>query len=351
MTQLTKESNVDALKNYFAGIIALSKSTDPYPVDLDDVWPLLYSTKTNALRELKKSRYRKNFDYIVKEDKAILPRPGINNPCSEDKNKKVLIHLEENRLNESLTEVSFKEKKTGGRPSVKYFLSLHCLEEMIVKRVDGVFDVYSKIFHFSFRKTEEHLLSIVPATIYDLTCETSVDDIYTFLEDMTEKEKKGDLHPIFLTEVFALYFSTLDRAIKELKKYSSDYVEGRDYIFKKDGDKTGYYLSFNGFNKLIACRSALCERAYKKAVACNLIPDMPHLVKIENSPRDIAAAKKLMKARNITGTKKEQASEIADRIMALMGQSEDSERMRMLSEALDCIVKYSKVQSTLEEPQ
>lgn len=326
MTQLTKETNQEALKNYFAGVIALSRSDDPFPVDLDDVWPLVYTTKNQAVRELKRNR-KKGFDYITKED--FILNKSVQNKSEEGEREKT---------------------ETRGRKDDKYYLTLSTLEEIVVKRIDGVFDVYRKVFRHAVRRTHEYTMSMAPNTIYNLTTRANIEDIMEFIGDMYIKEQSGDNYPIFLPEVFALYFPTMGAAIDELRNRPADYKEGQHYVYKNDGDQTGYYLSFVGFNTLIACRSALCERAYKQAVTCKLIPDMPHLIKIENSPRDIAAAKKLIKARNITGTRKEQASEITDRIMALMGQSEDSEGMRMLSEVLDGMVKYSNFQSNIEEP-
>lgn len=47
---LSKESPVEQIKAYFKGILKLSQSAEEFPVDLDDVWGLAYSTKGNVWR-------------------------------------------------------------------------------------------------------------------------------------------------------------------------------------------------------------------------------------------------------------------------------------------------------------
>lgn len=41
---LSKESSSNEIKAYFIAILKLSKIDDPFPADLDEVWPLVYDT-------------------------------------------------------------------------------------------------------------------------------------------------------------------------------------------------------------------------------------------------------------------------------------------------------------------
>ena len=49
---LSKNSNSDEIKAYFLEVSRLSKSNEEFPVDLDDVWPLVYERKDNAVKSL-----------------------------------------------------------------------------------------------------------------------------------------------------------------------------------------------------------------------------------------------------------------------------------------------------------
>ena len=54
-TQLTKTSTSDELRQYFNAILQLAKNENKFPINLDEVWMLVYAKKSNAVRELKKS--------------------------------------------------------------------------------------------------------------------------------------------------------------------------------------------------------------------------------------------------------------------------------------------------------
>ena len=353
MYQLTKETSQDALRNYFAGVIALSKSKDPFPVDLDDVWPLLYTTKGNAVRELKKNR-KEGFDYVVKDENFIFNKSVQNK--SESGNEEVLNKSVQN-LPTKQDEVFIQNDKNlqtdgkdlGGRPNEKIFLSLSCLQEWVVRRVPGVFDVYLKVFQYSTRMTESLALSMIPNVVYYLTETAGISDIIDFISNMKEKEANGDKFPIFLPDVFNLVFPIMSKAIDELTSPQSEFVKGYHYTLKGEGTQYGYYLSFNGFNEFIACRSTLCKRAYERATELEIIPEMPKLLEFKATPTDVAATKKLIKIHNIQGDMREQVMEIQDRIMVLMSLSEEPEAKRMLNDALSEMVKLNNFLATLEE--
>ena len=108
MTTLMKNSASSDVKLYFEEILNLSRSNDEYPVNLDDVWPLVYSEKGKAVRSLKEN-FVKDLDYRVFAQNGKNPE--------------------------------------GGRSSYEYMLSLPCLEYLIARKKREVFEVYRQVFH------------------------------------------------------------------------------------------------------------------------------------------------------------------------------------------------------------
>jgi hypothetical protein len=113
--QLRQGSSQEQVKNYFSKILALKQMNEPFPVNLDDVWRLVYGRKEEAVRVLK-GEFIEGEDYQVQ----VLDNQFF-------------------RKNE--------EKHTPGRPTEKYMLSVACLEFFIAKRVKEVFEVYRRVFH------------------------------------------------------------------------------------------------------------------------------------------------------------------------------------------------------------
>lgn len=121
MNQLTKSSSSEEIKMYFNAILKLAKASEKYPVNLDEVWMLVYNRRDYAVDALKK-------DFIENEDFI----------CTSVK-----------------TEV--------GSNKFDYCLTVSCLEYFIVKKVRSVFEVYRKVFH----KVPEIVKQIKQATIKD----------------------------------------------------------------------------------------------------------------------------------------------------------------------------------------
>ena len=120
MKQLTKQSSEADIKAYFCAVLNLSESDEEFPVNLDDVWPLVYSRKDKAVRALQSNDlFMKGIDYQV------LPQNGEN---SKD-----------------LPQNGGKPKE--GRPVDTYMLSVPCLEFFIARKVRPVFEVYRQVFH------------------------------------------------------------------------------------------------------------------------------------------------------------------------------------------------------------
>lgn len=118
--QLTKQSTVQEIKAYFEEVLKLSKDSKEFPVNLDDVWPLVFGRKQEAVRALKNDRlFVENIDYQVLR-----------------KNAQNLEVLAQNG-----------GKVPNGRPTETYMLSVPCLEFFIARKVRPVFEVYRQVFH------------------------------------------------------------------------------------------------------------------------------------------------------------------------------------------------------------
>ena len=121
MNQLTKKSSESEIKAYFEGIAKLMQSNEPFPVNLEDVWQLVYATKGKAVQTLKRSElFIEGVDYQIFNQKV--KKSGVFN--QEEKNSDFM-----------------------GRPIQVFMLSVPCLEFFIARKVRPVFEVYRKVFH------------------------------------------------------------------------------------------------------------------------------------------------------------------------------------------------------------
>lgn len=106
MKALTKSSSSEEVKAYFKAILSLTKASEKYPVNLDEVWMLVYERKDNATKALMR-------DFIEGEDF-----------------------------------ITVRQKAEGGKfASIDYLLSVPCLEYFIARKVRPVFEVYRQVFH------------------------------------------------------------------------------------------------------------------------------------------------------------------------------------------------------------
>ena len=105
---LSKESSSEEIKSYFHAVLRLSQDDNEFPINLDDVWPLVYSRKDKAVRSLEEN-------FIQDVDYQVLPQNG--------------------------------ENLQGGRPTNVYHITLSCMEFFIARKVRPVFEVYRQVFH------------------------------------------------------------------------------------------------------------------------------------------------------------------------------------------------------------
>lgn len=107
---LTKSSGENDIKRYFSAVLNLSQSNKEFPVNLDDVWALVYRRKEEAVRAL-----TSNGKFLQDVDYQVLRRSA--------------------------------ENPNGGRPTEHYYLTTSCLEFFIARKVRAVFEIYRRVFH------------------------------------------------------------------------------------------------------------------------------------------------------------------------------------------------------------
>ena len=158
--QLTKQSTDQEIKAYFEEVLKLSKDSKEFPVNLDEVWPLVFGRKEEAVRALKNDRlFVENIDYQVL-------RKNAENP-------------------DSFTQRSAKPQ--GGRPTNIYMLSVPCLEFFIARKVRPVFEVYRQVFHKVASGEIVH-----PVPIYSKPCdlETSLRPLRDYTDEIYQRWKR-----------------------------------------------------------------------------------------------------------------------------------------------------------------
>lgn len=127
--QLTKQSSDSEIKAYFIQVLNLSRSKEEFPVNLDEVWPLVFKFRSDAVRALTRSNlFVKDIDYQVLSTNAqksgVFPQNGEKSDDMQADGKSVM-----------------------GRPQNTYMLSVSCLEFFIARKVRPVFEVYRQVFH------------------------------------------------------------------------------------------------------------------------------------------------------------------------------------------------------------
>lgn len=119
-------NNPEGLKIYFSKILQLQQQGDEFPVDLEQVFPLIYSRKEEAIRALKcNNTFLKGIDYQVLRKNA--------------------------------------ENSKGGRPEEIYNISVSCFEYFIARKKRQVFEVYRQVFHETIQVLQKNQ-QLLPAT-------------------------------------------------------------------------------------------------------------------------------------------------------------------------------------------
>jgi phage antirepressor YoqD-like protein len=111
MNELIKIQENNYIKIYFEKILELSKSGIEYPVNLEDVWNLVYERKDNATKALRET-FIETVDYELRQNAEVV------------------------KINDLINGIK-----------VECFLSLSCFEYFIARKVREVFNIYRSVFH------------------------------------------------------------------------------------------------------------------------------------------------------------------------------------------------------------
>lgn len=179
--QLTKQSTAQEIKAYFEEVLKLSRDSEEFPVNLDDVWPLVYAEKGKAVRALKSNElFVEGIDFIL------LAQNG-----KQDGNNGKQVN------------------SWGGNNQVTYMLSVPCLEFFIARKVRPVFEVYRQVFHKVASGEIVHL-----APIYSKPCdlETTLLPLSDYIDEIFQRWNR----------LFDLSNKS-DRVIKEYKNWIVTY--------------------------------------------------------------------------------------------------------------------------------
>lgn len=107
---LSKKSTESEIKSYFMAVLKLAQSDEEFPVNLEEVWMLVYENRNKAVEFLKQN-FIKDVDFQTKARKV-----------------------------EASNVAGFVIAKD-------YYLTVPCLEFFIARKVRAVFEVYRQVFH------------------------------------------------------------------------------------------------------------------------------------------------------------------------------------------------------------
>lgn len=142
---LTKKSSPEEIRCYFNAILKLSQSGEEFPVDFNEVWPLVYSQKGHALRELRRN-FIDEIDFNLSQNGKV---------------------------------VSISELKNG--IEYKCHLSLPCMEFLIARKVRPVFEVYRTVFHSVVAGNTMPVPVDIPTETPEVAVEFQLPDIVRFI--------------------------------------------------------------------------------------------------------------------------------------------------------------------------
>ena len=156
----------------------MSRDNAEFPVNLDDVWPLVFGRKQEAVRALKNDKlFVENIDF---------------QPLRKDAQRS-------------------DNGQFNGGDKVTYMLSVPCLEFFIARKVRPVFEVYRQVFHKVASGEIVH-----PAPIYSKPCdlETTLKPFIDFSDAIYERWER--------------LFDLSDKSDKVVKEYQNWLISYRN---------------------------------------------------------------------------------------------------------------------------
>jgi gamma-glutamylcyclotransferase (GGCT)/AIG2-like uncharacterized protein YtfP len=106
-----KEQPQNYIKEYFLKVFELMKSGNQYPINIEDVWGLVYERRDSAFRELK-INFIESIDYYLRQNEKVVKTNELTNGVK-----------------------------------IEVFLTVPCMEYLIARRNRQVFEVYRQVFH------------------------------------------------------------------------------------------------------------------------------------------------------------------------------------------------------------
>lgn len=197
--QLTKTSSSEEIKKYFNAVLRLAKASEEFPVNLDEVWPLVYERKDSAVDSLKRD-FIQGVDYQV-----------------------------------------FRQNPEKGRPIELYYLTVGCMEFFIARKVRTVFEVYRKVFH----KAAEHTKQISQPT------PTKVKASIEWVRGIKDLLSLNDSSVLTLVKQVA----------EPLGLPTPDYTESKDQLLSASEllKRTGSGMSAQSFNMKMKAKGFITE--------------------------------------------------------------------------------------------
>ena len=285
---LTKQSSEAEIKAYFTEVLKLAQSEEQFPVNLDDVWPLVYNRKQEAVRSLQNNNlFLQGIDYQV---------------------------LRKNAQKSDGLSANDGETLNMGRPTEYYFLTVPCLEFFIARKVRPVFEVYRQVFHkVAAAQTEANEQPL-------LTVDTFIDQFGDPIIDARS------YHYVLSEWKRDKFCDWMARRIQSLNmKEGSDYAE---YEVAKPNDDTqdarrrDYAFSLRSFTRLVKHDAHHVRNAKAMKYTYNILSTLRECERRhQNGQLDMAsyiasvrnATYKLPSARIIRKTMEQQHAELADR--------------------------------------
>lgn len=205
---LSKASGMEEVKKYFTAVLELSKSNEEFPVNLDEVWMLVYSEKGKAVRAL-----TTNEQFIEGIDYKVFAQNG--------------------------------ENPQGGRPTNEYYLSISCLEFFIARKVRAVFEVYRQVFHH-----------VAQGMMPSYQIEDPIDRAELWIEEQKEKkaleEKNAAMQPkadYFDNLVEKGLLTNFRDTAKEIGLKQNEFIDlllKKKFIYRNKKKQLKPYSQFNG---------------------------------------------------------------------------------------------------------
>jgi hypothetical protein len=157
---LSKKSGENEIRTYFEKVLELKQSNEQFPVDLDEVWPLVYAEKGTAIRALKRN-FIEGVDFV-----------------SLGQNVK---------------------REIGATKVVSYLLSVSCLEYFIARKVRSVFEVYRQVFHKTTEQKQLSTLDLLELSVKSLR--GNQQDLQEVKRELRELKAKTATFPDYFTVV------------------------------------------------------------------------------------------------------------------------------------------------------